>query len=201
MDMGSTNVGNGKSGSYLVDLSSADDMWRQLADSTPAPQTLQRLSKAAARPPGFGGERTNGTFAKIKRVRQASAGFVSEGGPRLPQSGATPILEHAAPDPWKSGERRLWFAAGTLMSLAIAVLTVFAIVNFGGHGEPPVAGAPSSPIPGAPEFTAPTTSAAQPNTFRPPLPARVRAASEPKQTHEARKHTKKSKAKKLARND
>src|SRR5262249_50949084 len=107
-DMATANVGN-KSGSFLVDLSSADDMWRQLADAPPSPapqQTLQRLSRAAARPPAFGGERTNGTFAKINRVRKASAGFVSEGGPRpLSNSGLTPILERAPADPWRNGER------------------------------------------------------------------------------------------------
>jgi hypothetical protein len=211
--MGSANVGSGKSGTYLADFSSADDLWRKLADSTPAPQpALPRLSKKASRPPQFGGESTSATFAKIDKVRVKSEGFVTEGGPRPSLSGSLLAMPQ---DPWKTGERRLWYVAGTLMTLAIAVLTVFAFVTFGGLHPVVAANAPSSPIPGIPELTAPSATAptapsppeaaaapaatAIANSFRPPLPARVRSAEAKPQPTMARKHGK-HKTKKLARN-
>jgi hypothetical protein len=206
--MATLNVG--KSGTFLVDMSSADDVWRKLADPSPqAPATLQRVSKRASKPPMFNAEPTS-TFSgqeKIRAVQNKSSGFVQSGWEKM----RPPSVEEPA-DPWSHSERRLWFVAGTLMAGAVAVLTVFAVITFGGVHltNPPASAAstPSSPIPGVPELTilpAPAAPVATPvhdaNTFRPPLPARVRSETI-HATTVARKHVKHHKSgKRIARND
>jgi hypothetical protein len=210
--MASANTGMGKSGSYLVDLSSADDLWRKLADTTPVPTAavqanaqLQRVSRRSARPPQFAGMETTagGTFQKIKAVQTKSAGFVENAWDKV-ASNKTGSVEMPA-DPWSSSERRLWFVAGGLMALAVAVLTLFAMVTFT-PGHSLLASAATSPalvVPGVMEpapVAAPATHDA--NTFRPPLPARVRVEAPKASSTVARnKHTtKQHKGKRSARN-
>jgi hypothetical protein len=209
--MASANMG--KSGSYLVDLSSADDLWRKLADTTPVPNAaaqaqsqLQRVSRRAARPPQFAGMETTagGTFQKIRAVQTKSAGFVENAWDKV-ATNKTGSVEMPA-DPWSSSERRLWFVAGGLMALAVAVLTLFAMVTFT-PGHTLMASASPSPalvVPGVMEpvpTAAPATHDA--NTFRPPLPARVRveAPAKASSTVARNKHTTKHhKGKRSARN-
>lgn len=199
--MAAANVG--KSGSYLVDLSSADDLWRKIAEAMPQPPALQRIGRRASRPPQFAAqESTTGGVEKIRAVQSKSAGFVSNGWDKM--SGRVPSVETPAmADPWSRGERRLWIAAGSLMGLAVAVLTVFALVTFGSVSVP--VAAPASPIPGVPELAATplpastSTPAHDANTFRPPLPALVRSES-PHAPTVARKHGKHHKTKRAALN-
>jgi hypothetical protein len=154
---------------------------------------LQRISRRASRTPQFAhAETTTGGVERIRAVQSKSAGFVESGWDKMGNRTGSVELP---PDPWSRGERRLWFVAGSLMALAVAVLTAFALVTFGGvHMTTSALAAPAS---GAPEPTAPSMAAAAPahdgNTFRPMLPARVRAEA-PKTTVAksavARKHVK-----------
>jgi hypothetical protein len=188
-------------GKFLVDLSSADDLWKKLADSTPAP-AMPKLSRSASRPPAFPTlESTTAGYERIARVRETSAGFVEQTAPRTRRIALPPPRRSG--DPWHRTEQRLWYVAGALMGLAVAVLTVLALVTFSGNPTA-VASVPTSPIPGLPELTvpvaAPAPSSATASAWRPPLPARVRAA-EPaiKPVVVAKKHPKHHKAKDLAR--
>jgi hypothetical protein len=210
--MASANAGMGKSGSYLVDLSSADDLWRKLADTTPVPNAaaqanaqLQRVSRRSARPPQFAGMETTtgGTVQKIRAVQTKSAGFVENAWDKV-ATNKTGSVEMPA-DPWSSSERRLWYVAGGLMALAVAVLTLFAMVTFTPGHTAMAATSPALVVPGVMEPSAPPAATAthDANTFRPPLPARVRveAPAKASSTVARNKHTTKHhKAKRSARN-
>jgi hypothetical protein len=211
-----SNPGRVGSGTFLVDLMATDDAWRQLAETGVGARErssgLPPLTNRDARPPSFPAvDTTTDGYEKVARVRQKSAGFVHE----VPRLGTREPSQTAdLYDPWQTSERRLWMIAGSLMGLAIGVLTLFAMLNLGDRtiGATQLATTtPVAPIPGAPEFTAPPPKAATPtatatqaapsgNAFRPPLPARVRSAEPKPQAPMAHKHQKRHKGKKLARN-
>jgi hypothetical protein len=197
--MGQANVGLGKSGTYLVDFSSADDIWRKLADS---PAGGAKLPSPPKRVSDFVPIESGVNLAAVAKARAKSAGFIVSESPRALTPGRGIPLTKVDPDPWTRSDRRLWLAAGTLMGLAALVLTLFAVVSLGGfHGSAPVAVAAAAPEPIAPVAVAiPAPANTTTPAWRPQLPARARTA-EAKPVATSKKHVKHHKAgKRIARN-
>jgi hypothetical protein len=211
----SGSVGIGKSGSYLVDLSSADDVWRKLADTPPMPPpssmpqpslssvTLQSLSRASARPPQFNPMETGTgvTMAALQRGGQKALGFVVQQPP--PRNSSTISSQHLKVDPPADRtERRLWLVAGSLVGLAACVLGVLGGLTFGlfsFHQTAAVAAAPVAAS--APALVAPSGSpsrAASPDTA---LAAPVVKPSDTRPANSRIKHTHHKSSSKHARHD
>ena len=155
----SGQVAVAKSGSYLVDLSSADDVWRKLADTPPIPSgssmpqsshssvTLQSLSKASARAPQFSPMETGTgvTMAALQRGGQKALGFVVQQPP--PRNSSTTSQPHLKVDPPADRtERRLWLVAGSLVGLAACVLGVLGGLTFGLFSFHPNAAVAAAPV-------------------------------------------------------
>ncbi len=179
--MGQANAVMGKSGSYLVDFSSADDMWRKLADTPAAP-----MPRIKSPPPSFTNIESGVNMGAVARARTKSAGFVVSESPRMTPAKGTRVSSASlsTPDPWSTSERRLWLAAGGLMGLAILVLSLFAVVSVGHHAT--TAAEPAPLAIATPIQVAPAVSTAP--AWRPSLPARIRVAEAKPAVTVGRKH-------------
>lgn len=196
----------GKSGAY--DFSSADDFWKKLLDTPPqgvpaaatipmperSGRPLRMLEeektvmgrppqapapRAASRPQrssDFNAIDTGVDLQAVANAQRKSLGFVT--GSFTPVHGIP--IERARPDPWARGDRRLWWAAGGLMGLAVVVLTMFVAVSVGGvDGDSAAAAAATARAPAASaESPSSAANTATPG-WRPMIPARVRGSELP----------------------
>lgn len=156
--------------------------------SAPPPQPPPKAASRRKRSSDFGALDTGVDLQqKIANAQQKSQGFVT--GSFAP---TRPIpLEKAAPDPWARGDRRLWWAAGGLMGMAVVVLTVFAAVTVGGLDPQSAVAAATGAAP-ASAVESPPSPAANTATpgWRPMIPTRARGAEPPAKPVVAKKHAK-----------
>lgn len=124
-----------------------DEGWSSIADEVPA-------LPPPPKPADWSAELETGmALPGVERASRHAAGFVVS---QAPRSIIRPVAADVPAD-WRRGERRLWLAAGTLMVLAACVLSVLAVLTFGGSAPAPVVATPApSPAP------APVVAAAEP---------------------------------------
>lgn len=151
--------------------SNVEDGWRSLADvlSQPVrrtPPPLPSIPRAPKRSDWASPVETGVTLAAVAAARAKIPVTEIRGPSRKP----------TAPEPaWSTSERRLWWMAGGLMLLAVAVLSTLALLTFG--RAPAVAAiapaihsatsSPSSALPTAVASAAPAHSVASPSAATP----------------------------------